>query len=464
MKLEAVELSKKTGFYKTLLDNAEFGVITTDNEGYIVYMNRYYADFLGIPMGSASGMHITRYVPNSRMEIVASSGVPEINHVHEFINQHTSTIVHRVPIYENGRVIAVFGIIMVKSSDSESVLEKLSLLNTKIKMYEDELKSLRSVYYTFDKIIGSSEDIKAIRKEAEKAANNNFPVLITGESGTGKELIAQSIHNASARGSSPFVRINCAAIPRELFESELFGYEKGSFTGASHKGKVGKFELANKGTVFLDEIGDMPLELQPKLLRVLELKEFERIGGNKIIKSDFRIIAATNRPLESMMKSGEFRQDLFFRLNVIPIRLTPLRDRRDDVAELIHHFVAKTLETNKMYDRKIKFSSEALDCLVDYDWPGNTRELQNIIDRTLATLESDRVELTDLPLQVQIRTHTTLKFRHNSLSDYMEDIERKLIKDMLKSTQGNKTLAAEKLGIHRTLLYKKMRKLSIPQG
>lgn len=461
MRPEAVELSKKAGFFRKLLDNAAFGVITTDNEGYIVYMNDYYADFLQINANDVTGMHISRFVPNSRMAEVGRTGVPEINHVHEFINQNTTTIVHRIPVFEKDRVLAVFGIILVKSSDSESVLEKLSLLTTKLKMYEDELKSLRSVHYTFDKIVGSSNRMQAVRKEAEKAAANRFPVLLTGESGTGKELLAQSIHNAGTRGSGPFVRINCAAIPKELFEAELFGYEKGSFTGANTKGKVGKFELADKGTIFLDEIGDMPLELQPKLLRVLELKEFERVGGNKIIRSDFRVIAATNRPLDEMMKKGEFRSDLFFRLNVIPISLPPLRERREDVAELIHHFTRKSTASNNMSDRNIIYTKEAMNCMVNYEWPGNTRELQNTIDRTLAGLESETVELADLPLQVQMQTNVPVRYRHSSLGDYMEDVERRLIRDILKSSGGNKSLTADKLGIHRTLLYKKMKKLGI---
>jgi len=461
MRKEALELAAKKGFYKKLLDNAEFGVITTDKDGYIVYVNSYYLDFLSVDTNSVLGMNIAQFVPNSRMAAVGASGKAEINYVHEFVNQQTTTIVHRIPIFEDDKVIAVFGIILVKSSDSESVLEKLSLLTTKLKMYEDELKSLRSSNYDFENMVGSSREIHSIRREAEKAAGNNFTVLITGESGTGKELLAQSIHSASDRSEQPFVRINCAAIPKELFESELFGYEKGSFTGASIKGKVGKFELANRGTIFLDEIGDMPLELQPKLLRVLELKEFERVGGNRVIKSDFRVIAATNRPLEEMMKSGEFRQDLFFRLNVIPFKLPPLRERREDVSELIHYFVERTLKNNKMYGRDIKFSDDALERLVSYDWPGNTRELQNVIDRTLATMESDVVEVSDLPLQVQVKKSKSIQFRHNSLSEYMEDVERKLIRDVLKATKGNKSHAADKLGIHRTLLYKKMKKLGI---
>lgn len=252
MRQEAVELSKKSGFFKKLLDNAEFGVITTDRDGFIVYMNKYYSDFLDMKPNDVLGHNIARFVPNSKMARVGSSGVPEINHIHEFVNQNTTTIVHRVPIFEDGKVIAVFGIILVKGSDSESILEKMSLLTTKIKLYEDELKNYRSAQFTFDKIIGDSPpDIQAIRKEAKRASENNFPVLITGESGTGKELLAQSIHNASSRSQYPFVRINCAAIPpKELFEAELFGYEKGSFTGASHKGRWASLNWQIKGLFF----------------------------------------------------------------------------------------------------------------------------------------------------------------------------------------------------------------------
>jgi transcriptional regulator with PAS, ATPase and Fis domain len=363
-----------------MLDNLPLGIITTDPNGNILYLNKYYADFLSVNINKALGKNIKNFVPNTRMIEVAKTKTPEINFIHDFVPQGVSTIVHRIPIIEDNEVIAVFGIILITSNESDDITEKLTLLNTKIKHYESELKDLKSKRFTFDKIIGVTQEINKVKEDAKKASKTNLPVLIVGESGTGKEMIAQAIHYSSSRSNGPFVRINCSAIPKELFESELFGYEKGSFTGADNKGKIGKFEIANNGTIFLDEIGDMPLSLQPKLLRVLEYKEFERVGGNKVIKSDFRIIAATNKPLEDMVKKGEFRADLFFRLNVINIKIPPLRERKEDVPILIQHFIDKTLFENKIYGREIKITEDALKCLINYSWPGNARELQNIVD------------------------------------------------------------------------------------
>ena len=214
-----------------------------------------------------------------------------------------------------------------------------------------------------------------------------FSVLITGESGTGKELFAQAIHHASDRSVFPFVRINCAAIPRELLESELFGYEKGAFTGANHKGRIGKFELANHGTIFLDEIGDLPLELQPKLLRVLEEKEFERIGGNKPRKSNFRVIAATNKNLEQMMEKGFFRSDLYYRISVIPISIPPLRERKSDIRLLAEYLLDKIVEDSII--NGCNFSYEALAAFSEYRWPGNGRELFHVLERIVCSLTAN---------------------------------------------------------------------------
>ena len=216
-------------------------------------------------------------------------------------------------------------------------------LESKVELYEKQIISLRSTRYTIDSIVGVSNDVALLKKEAIRAAGTNLPVLITGESGTGKELFAQAIHHASPRRMYPFVRINCAAIPRDLLESELFGYERGAFTGALAKGKPGKFELAHGGTVFLDEIGDLPLEMQPKLLRVLEEKELERVGGTSLIKVDFRLIAASNRPLEHMLADGRFRADLFYRLNVVRLSIPPLRERRKDILPLARHILRQVV-------------------------------------------------------------------------------------------------------------------------
>ena len=276
------------------------------------------------------GRHCTESVENSRMHIVAQTGKAEINQS-QFIKGQ-NMVVQRIPIKQDGRLIAVFGQVMFKDvKDVGKLARELSLLESKVKLYEEELVTLRSTRYTFDSIIGASDAIRSVKGEALKAAGNSFPVLITGESGTGKELFAQAIHHASARRLYPFVRINCAAIPRDLLESELFGYERGAFTGARTEGKPGKFELAHQGTIFLDEIGDLPVEMQPKLLRAIEDKEFERVGGTRVVRSDFRVIAATNQHLETLLASGRFRKDLFYRLNVIPLHIPPLRERRGDI-------------------------------------------------------------------------------------------------------------------------------------
>ena len=287
-----------------------------------------------------------------------------------------------------------------------------------------------------------------------------MPVLITGESGTGKELFAHAIHNASDRRHFPFIRVNCAALPKDLLEAELFGYEKGSFTGAHPKGKPGKFELAHLGTIFLDEIGDMPMEMQPKLLRVLELKEFERVGGVALISSDFRIIAATNQDLDSLMKTGQFRRDLYFRLNGIPINIEPLRNRRDDIIPILRIILSqKTVKGPS--GKGIRIHSEAKKTLESYDWPGNARELLHVIQRALYKSKFETIKPENLPDYLYHSAVFPKRSDATSLNDYMRSAERFLIEQTLRQVDGNRTKAAQMLGIHRTLLYRKMKLLEI---
>ena len=271
--LKRETLLEQLEMYRLIFDSIYNGAIVTDINGNITHFNKPYGEFIGVDPQAQIGKHCTDAVENSRMHIVAETGIPEINQSHQIKGQ--SMVVQRIPIKKEGRVLAVFGQVMFKDvKDVRKLAAELSLLESKVKLYEEELISLRSTRYTLDSIIGKSESIKSLKKEALRAASNQYPVLISGESGTGKELFAQAVHHASARKLYPFVRINCAAIPRDLLESELFGYETGAFTGAKSGGKPGKFELAHQGTVFLDEIGDLPLEMQPKLLRVIEDNEF----------------------------------------------------------------------------------------------------------------------------------------------------------------------------------------------
>jgi len=306
----------------------------------------------------------------------------------------------------------------------------------------------------FEQVIGKSSALESVLEQVERVASTDSTVLIQGETGTGKELIARAVHNISLRCGRPFVKLNCAAIPLDLLESELFGHEKGAFTGAIAQ-KVGRFEMANKGTLFLDEVGDIPPALQPKLLRVLQEQEFERLGGTRTHQVDVRLVAATNRDLMKMVKRGEFRIDLYYRLNVFPISLPPLRERREDIPDLVAHFV--DIYSRRMDKQIDKIPAETLSALSSYPWPGNIRELQNIIERAVI-LSNDGVLPNPLPkaeAQDAIMPPTTTTLR---------DTERTLILSTLESVGwliGGPKGAAAKLGLKRTTLIHKMQKLGI---
>ena len=454
---EKTSLIEQLELFKLVFDNFYNGIIVTDAEGYILLFNKPYGECLGIEPDQQIGKHCTEVVENSRMHIVGKTGIPEINQVHRIMGQ--DMIVQRIPLRKNDKVIAVFGHVMFRDvRDLGKLAKKLSHLESKVKLYEQELMNLRSTKYTLESIIGNSPAIRAIKKDALKATANNFPVLITGESGTGKELFAQAIHHASCRRLYPFVRINCAAIPKELIESELFGYERGAFTGAKAEGKPGKFEIANRGTLFLDEIGDMPLEMQPKLLRVLEEKEFERLGGTRVIRSDFRVIAATNKDLSDLVAQEKFRTDLYYRLNVIHLHIPPLRERRDDIAPLISHLLKKMAQEATFSE--VSLDQEAMKILLSYNWPGNVRELVNVLECALSSLERDTIQACDLPFHVRRSREQTAAPSYQCLKDEQMNAEKKAIIKALKETKS-KSEAARKLGIHRTLLYKKIRKYQI---
>ena len=449
------ELEEQLGMYRMILDSIHNGVLVTDADGVITHFNKPYGRFLGMDPEAQIGRHCTEVLENTRMHVVAETGVPEINQPHMVNGQNM--VVQRIPIRKDGRVIAVFGQVMFKDiRDVRKLANKLSLLESKVKLYEEELINLRSTRYTFDSIIGRSRAISDLKKEALRATGNQFPVMITGESGTGKELFAQAIHHGSSRRLHPFVRINCPAIPKDLLESELFGYEKGAFTGARREGKPGKFELAHRGTVFLDEIGDLPLEMQPKLLRVLEEREFERIGGNTPIRPDFRLITATNQDLEELMREGRFRKDLYYRLNVIPLHLPPLRSRRQDIMPLAHHLL-RMLGDETLYS-DITISERAVSVFMRHDWPGNVRELLNVLERALSLLGGPVIRLRDLPFYLQDVQQTAKVNGPSTIREIQAASEKEAIVFALKAAGNNKAAAARSLGIHRTLLYKKMKK------
>jgi len=320
-------------------------------------------------------------------------------------------------------------------------------------------------------MVGDSPQVTEIFKIIDKVADSPSTVLITGESGTGKELVATALHDGSSRKDKPLIKINCAAIPKDLMESELFGYERGAFTGAVTS-KPGRFELADGGTLFLDEIGEVPIEMQVKLLRVLQESEFERVGGIKTTRVDVRLIAATNRDLAAEVEAGRFRKDLFYRLAVVPIHLPSLRDRRTDVPALVRHFIEKY---NKRLNKKIEgIADDALVMLQAYPWPGNIRELENMMERVLLFADGPRIEVKDLPEPVrtslqsavaQLTDTTTPEVGETPLKDFLKakqaEIEKAFIVQALAKTEGNVTRAAKLLGISRKSLQTKMKEFGL---
>ena len=328
-----------------------------------------------------------------------------------------------------------------------------------------EVSALRQELHTryhFENLIGKSRPMQEVFGLIEQVAGSRSTVMVYGKSGTGKELVAKAVHYNSQRSTKNFVAVNCAAIPAELLESELFGHERGAFTGAIAT-KVGKFELATGGTLFLDEVGSMRLDLQAKILRALQEREVERVGGSRTIKIDVRVIAATNRDLKKAVEEGTFREDLYYRLNVVPITLPPLRQRREDIPLLVEHFIGKY---NREFARKVKgFSAGATAALYHYDWPGNVRELENVIERAVALAQSDEtISLRELPLEISILGGDVIEDIQKaglSLREARSHFERQYILNILEKVQWNQTEAARVLGLHRNTLAWKLQRLRI---
>ena len=324
---------------------------------------------------------------------------------------------------------------------------------------EENARLRREVKSRFE-MIGNSPALAHVHGQIARVAAANTRVLILGESGTGKELVARAIHEAGERAQKPFVKVNCAAIPEELIESELFGHEKGAFTGATAS-REGKFQQAHQGTLFLDEVGDMSLKTQAKVLRVLQEGEFERVGGSQTYRVEVRVLAATNKNLEEEVRRGAFREDLWFRLNVVPIHLPPLRERPEDLAALVPHFTAYYCKENGF--RQKTFAPEVLEKLAQYSWPGNIRELRNIVERLVIMTPGEHITAADLPLSLQAPAAKGLgAFQAGvTLREMRDRIEKEYILSCLAATSGNMSQAAELLGLERSNLYKKMRALRI---
>ncbi len=450
------EEEKASFLLNTVMEATNDAIVYVNKEGIIEMFSNAYADFLGINKEDAIGKHVTEVIENTRMHIVAKTGKPEIAQVQRIKGR--KMIATRIPVYANGRIVGAVGKVLFKDlNELHTLYAEINKIEKELNLYKDEFKKLNMAKYDLDSIVSKSDIMRELKDLTARAAKTNSNVLILGESGTGKELFAHAIHNNSKRRDFPFVKVNCGAIPFELLESELFGYEEGSFTGAKKGGKIGKFKAADGGTIFLDEIGDLPMNMQVKLLRVLQDKEIERLGANYSEKIDVRVIAATNKDLEKMVAEGLFRLDLYYRLNVVSIKIPPLRERKEDIPILANYLIKKISEAENVKVEKIL--DETLEYLKKYDWPGNVRELENILERAINFLDRDIViRPQHLPSKITgINSYKEIK----SLKSVLEEVEKQTIIDSLIISNGNKTLAANMLNISRTSLYEKIMKYNI---
>ncbi|GAU76997.1 sigma 54-interacting transcriptional regulator [Fusibacter sp. 3D3] len=441
---------------KSILELAYDGILVVDLKGNITMISNAYKRFLGLEDDEVIGKHVTQVIPNTRMHIVAQTGVPEINDFQEIRGDYM--VATRIPYYVDGKQAGAIGKVIFRNvSELHNINKKYTRIEQELRNLRSEISSIHKAKYTFEQIITSNDQMNKLKHQAKKIAHTKSNVLIQGESGTGKELFAHAIHQASNRHDMPFISVNCAAIPEQLLESELFGYEKGAFTGADKNGRIGKFELADLGTIFLDEIGDMPLQMQAKILRVLQEGEVERVGSNRPKQIDVRVIAATNRNLKEMVEAKQFREDLYYRLNVINLTIPPLRDRKEDVMLLSKHFID---QLNQQDHGKVRGVSEKAQFLLsNYQWQGNIRELRNIIERAYNIMEGDDF-IQPYHLPAFLKT-TELDYTGEPLKQMMEIYEKKILLERLIYFKGNKTKTAEDLGISRMALHTKLEKYDL---
>ncbi|ADL08421.1 sigma-54 interaction domain-containing protein [Thermosediminibacter oceani] len=448
---------------ESILENINEGICVIDRSRRVIYWNRQAEKLYGIKKDQILGRDIVQFFPNALALEVLKTGKP-IEYVEHRPREGNVVVISSIPIKKDGELL---GVVSIDQDITE--IRKLSYELQKarnriqyLEYVEEEIKKLHRDF-NFENIVYKSKTMYDLILLAMKVAESDASVLIQGESGTGKDLFARAIHQGSQRKDKPFVVVDCSSIPESLLESELFGYEPGAFTGAQKKGKPGKFELAEGGTVFLDEIGEMPLEMQSKLLRVLENREFYRVGGVKPVKVNIRIISATNRDLAEMVKQGKFREDLFYRLDVVSLKIPPLRERPEDIPVLIDYYLKKySVENKKVIDR---IEPAAVEMLLNYPWPGNVRELKNVVERLVILAEDGSILAEHLPQSIkkyfENTTRITDKDRFMKLEQVVAEAEKKAITHALKMTGNNKAKAAEMLGIPRSTLYYKIKTLKI---
>jgi transcriptional regulator with PAS, ATPase and Fis domain len=456
-----------------LFSSVSQGMFLVDRSGRIVWLNDGYKRFLPLlGFGGADeviGHMVEDVVPNTQMRRVLESGEPILIDI--LTNRAGTFVVSRIPLRddEGGAVIGAIGIVLFDHPETtlQPLISKFARLQRDLDDARRELASQRRTKYTLASFVGASPAAVEVKRQARRAAASSSPVLLLGETGTGKELLAHAIHAASPRASGAFVSVNIAAVPDTLLEAEFFGVAPGAYTGADRKGRVGKFKLADGGTLFLDEIGDMPLALQPKLLRALQEGEIEALGSNKLVAFDARVIAATSRDLASLVREGKFREDLFYRLNVLPIRVPSLRERRADIAALVEVLADEIAGRSGTAPLELTASATAL--LAAQPWRGNIRELRNVLEQAAMRSDTAQIDASDLEAVLReagirqivppIVTAPAPLVRGTALrplADQVADVEREAIGAALAATGGNKLATARLLGISRAKLYERL--------
>ncbi|KQL45828.1 histidine kinase [Brevibacillus choshinensis] len=446
-------------YFETMIKTMDASISVIDEEAKIMVWTEGAERIFSLKSKEVLGHPITDYFPLEMLETLKSlhNGQSLYRHQHQ-PREDLVVLINTNPIYLHDKII---GAVAAETDITSQVRLNQELLNAnkKVNHLQQEMAKMSPSSDPFQQIKGSSLAIRQIKAMIQKLSATQATVLILGESGVGKELFAKAVHDVREGANAPFVAINCGAISPTLFESELFGYEKGAFSGADQKGKKGMIELARGGTLFLDEVGEMPLDMQVKLLRVLQEKKYYPVGGTKQIEADFRIVAATNKNLEELVREGRFREDLFYRLNVVTMKIPPLRERIEDTIELAHFFL---YEFSLRYNRPIHaISQNVMQNLLQYDWPGNIRELRNAIERLVVFATDGMVKEEDLPYSLQSQPKpSSIELPDDliSLQEELEAHERRVILRAIELENGNKQAAAKRLGISRATLYNKLNK------
>ncbi|MBP0725769.1 sigma 54-interacting transcriptional regulator [Bacillus sp. RG28] len=443
-------------YFQTMIDTMDGSVSIVDEAGKTVVWTPGAERIFSIPKEEIIGKDMDQFFPKEMLlnKVTVETGQSFRNRQHN-PREDLFVMINSRPVIIKDRIV---GAVAAETDITSQVLMNQELMNasSKIRQLQQEVSRLQSSRDSFQQIKGSSQLIKETVLLSRRMSETNANILLLGETGVGKEIFAKAIHHCQG-STTPFVAVNCGAISPSLFESEFFGYEKGAFSGANAKGKEGKLESANGGTLFLDEIGDLPLDMQVKLLRVLQDKTYYRVGGTKQLIAHCRIIAATNKDLEAMVEAGAFREDLYYRLNILSITIPPLRERKEDIMELLHLFI---YEFSLLYHRTIEYiDPQVFSILLKYDWPGNVRELRNTIERLVLLSRDGKITIEALPQKLS-KAASSL-YHDESLKEDLNQHEKNKIIEAIQTENGNKQEAAKKLGISRATLYNKLKKLNI---